>query len=96
MEGVTKVILDTEEKKIQQKYTEYQLSTVGIDIWEEGAFRAGWSAAKQECINQLDDFYKRREKEYNSWVKNMFSFPFPIKAHFSALKKFITKLKDNF
>lgn len=36
----------TEEKEIKEAYRQYQLSTQGIDIWEEGSFRAGWIASK--------------------------------------------------
>ena len=33
------------EDAIKEAYREYQWSTQGIDIWEEGAFRAGWAAS---------------------------------------------------
>jgi len=33
------------EDAIKEAYREYQWGTQGIDIWEEGAFRAGWTAS---------------------------------------------------
>ena len=33
------------EDAIKEAYREYQFCTQGIDVWEEGAFRAGWDAA---------------------------------------------------
>ena len=36
----------TEEKEIKKAYEQYQLGTQGFDMYEEGAFRAGWEASK--------------------------------------------------
>lgn len=46
--------MKAEETLLLEKYRKYQHETQGLDIWEEGAFRAGWSAHEEHATNQVE------------------------------------------
>lgn len=52
-----------EETLIIEQYRAYQHGTQGIDIWEEGAFRAGWRAHEEHATNSVEQFKRGLELE---------------------------------
>ncbi len=83
----------TEKEKINKGYVQYQHSTQGIDIWEEGAYRGGWRDAKEDFIKQFENFYFDSGEDWHLWDEDEEKKPYPITRQLDAMKKFLEKLK---